>query len=904
MKKIFLGLVIIIALTVILSGRNYRSNFISEQPEVVNEPFNFYSPWVDSVFNSLTADQRIGQLFFAVTYSNHGSSHVNAITNLINNHYIGGLIFFQGGPVRQALLTNHYQELSNTPLLIAQDAEWGLGMRLDSCVSFPRQMALDAIEDLALIYRMGAEIGRQLRRLGVHLNFSPVAEDSYNAKIYMSGLQEQRILTSAQLFHEHGNRLVDPQYMFPILIETYEELDTLNIPGAIAAIKTAINNGCLDMAQIEMSCRRILAAKEWAGLNNFQPVNTDGLIANLNSPETELLNRQLVEASLTVVQNRSNILPLKQLGAERTAILITGMSFDNTFLNTLRLYEENNFFFLHRNTTRQQENALFDNLRTYTRVIVGIHNTTSNPAGNYGILPGVSAFVDRLAESTNVVLCLFAPPYALSSFSNKNNMAAIVVSYQDTRLAQDYTAQLLYGAIESKGKLPVSVGSEYRYGMGVRTAGGLRLKYSIPEEVQIASEKLSVIDEMVLNAINAGALPGCQILVARNGVVFFNKEYGKTRYDNLAVPVTPQHIYDLASISKIAATLPAVMALYDQGNFNLQGRLVDYLPELRGNNKANITMIDLLTHQSRLPSHINFYFQTIEPLDSTRRLISPVRSSLHTIRLTARSFLNSQRRFKHGLFSESEDDKHRLQVAEDMYIINSFRDTIFNGILDARLLSRRQYVYSDLGFIMLEKVLERLNGQPLDEFVAQRFYRQLGASTLAFNPLKHFPHRRIVPTSNDTIFRKQWLQGYINDENAALMGGIAGHAGLFGNANDLAKLMQMFLNMGTYGGERYVREETLAEFTKRPFARQGNRRGIGFDKPNLSPRSNDLMGNNASGNSFGHTGFTGTMTWADPDNGLLFVFLSNRVCPDVSNNQLAALQLRALIYEALVKAMM
>jgi len=452
--------------------------------------------------------------------------------------------------------------------------------------------------------------------------------------------------------------------------------------------------------------------------------------------------------------------------------------------------------------------------------------------------------------------------------------------------------------------LPVSIDDEYQMGMGLQTAGGLRLKYSIPEEVQIFSNKLSVIDSMVMSAINDGAMPGCQILVARNGVVFFNKQFGNTRYDDLAVPVTPQHIYDLASISKIAATLSAVMLQYDRGQIKLQDRLVNHLPELRGNNKANLTMIDLLTHQSRLPAHINFYLQTMEPLDSTQQLIAPAQSRQNSIRLAARTFLNNQRRFKNGLFSETERETHQLKVAENMYIINSYRDTIYDGIINSRLLARRQYVYSDLGFIMLGKVVERLSEQPLDEFVTQQLFSHLGATTLAFNPLNKFPHRLIVPTSNDTIFRNQWLQGYVHDQNASLMGGVAGHAGLFGNANDLAKLMQMFLNMGTYGGERYIKEETLAEFIRSPFARQGNRRGIGFDKPNLSPRPDDIMGNNASNRSFGHTGFTGTMTWADPDNGLLFVFLSNRVCPDDSNNLLSTLLLRAMVYEVLVNAMM
>ena len=1012
MKKVLFWL-IFVSLVGFSVSVNIRKVLPVEPPEAVVHPFdNLYTTWVDSVFNSLTPDQRIGQLFFAAAYSNLGKNHVDAITRHINEYCIGGLIFFQGGPVRQALLTNRYQALSKTPLLIGMDAEWGLGMRLDSCVSFPRQMALGAIEDINLIYRMGLEIGEQCRRMGVHLNFAPVADINSNplnpvigtrsfgensrdvarrSVMYMSGLQQQRILTAAKHFPGHGNTAVDSHYALPVMNSSYAGFDSLewhpfremihhnltgimaahihapaldntpelasslsrrvltdilrdslrfngliytdalnmkgvtnyfksgelevraleagadvllmpvDIPRAITAIKTAIDNGRIDRKQVETSCRRILAAKEWAGLNYYRPIDTARLVARLNSAETDLLNRQLVEASLTVVQNRDSILPLKRLDREKTAILITGTMRVNNFLHSLSLYEENDYYFLDGNMTKQNENALFDKLKMYSRVIVGIHNTRSNTKNN-GIFPNVAAFVGKLAESTNVALCLFAPPYALSSFTNTDRMSAIVVGYQETPLVQDYTAQLLYGAIAGRGTLPVSVDSTYHYRQGVYTSGGLRLKYSIPEEVKAFSDKLLPIDTMVHHAIKAHALPGCQILAARNGVVFFKKEYGQIRYDDKADPVDPRHIYDLASLTKIAAALPSIMQFYDRGKIKLNGRLVNYLPELKGSDKESITMIDLLTHQARLPAHIAFYLQTMEPLDSAQRLLAEVRTPHHTIYLGPRTWLNSRRRFKDGYYVGSEDAKHRLQVANGMYIINSYCDTIINGIRDSKLLPQKRYVYSDLGFIMLTRIIERLGEHPPNEYVAQQFYDRLGATTLGYLPTKRFPKGRIAPTANDTLFRHQWLQGYVHDENASMMGGVSGHAGLFGNANDVAKLMQMYLNMGTYGGERYIKEKTLAEFISRPFAKQRNHRGIGFDKTELSPGPNDLMGKNASKTSFGHTGFTGTMVWMDPENGLLYVFLSNRVCPEPSNNKLATSRLRARIYEVFANA--
>ncbi len=1014
MKKILFWCIMVF-FSGISSGRDIE-DVVFADPLNPTEAYPFddlYSPWVDSVFNSLTPDQRIGQLFFAAAYSNLGKKHVETITDYINKYQIGGLIFFQGGPKRQLLLTNQYQAISRTPLLIGIDAEWGLGMRLDSSVSFPRQMALGAIEDVNLLYRMGNELGLQCRRMGIHLNFAPVADVNNNPVnpvigtrsfgensrdvaqrdlMYMLGMQRQHILTAAKHFPGHGNTAVDSHYALPVVTDSYAALDSLewypykemikhhltgvlaahiNVPDldatpglaaslshrvltdilrdslgfkglvytdalnmkgvskyfkpgelevkaleagadvllmpadiskALAAIKAAIDSGRIDRKQIELSCRRILAAKEWAGLNTYFPVDTAKLSEYLNSPEVDLLNRQLVEASLTVVQNRDSILPLKRLDKEKTAILIAGTSSPNNFLRTLSLYQENDYFFFDKNTLPSQAAALLEKLRVYSRVIVGIHNTNSNPGKSYGILPGVASLVDQLAEHTNVILCVFAPPYSLSSFRNKEKTAAIVVSYQETPLFQDYTAQLLYGAITGTGKLPVSVDSTYRYRQGIRTVGGIRFKYSIPEEAGVFSYKLTPIDTMVQNAIKAHAMPGCQILAARNGIVFFKKEYGQTRYDSEAEPVDPRHIYDLASVTKVTATLPSVMLLYDRGQIKMRDKLAGYLPDMKGSDKDQINMIDLLTHQSGLQPSVGLYLSTMTPIDSTKRLLARSADALYSIRLGPATFLNSQTRFKDDYYSISEDGKHQLQVADGMYVVSSYRDTIFNNIRKSKLLKKKQYKYSDLGFILLGRISERLSGQPLEDLVTQQFYDRLGASTLGYLPAKHFLPGRIVPTSHDTIFRHQWLQGYVHDENAALMGGVSGHAGVFGNANDLAKLMQMYLNKGEYGGERYIKKETIEYFTSCPFCKEGNRRGVGFDKPEINPGPQNVLGKNASKKSFGHTGFTGTMVWMDPENGLLYVFLSNRVFPDSTNNKLITSNLRVRIYEVLAHA--
>jgi beta-glucosidase-like glycosyl hydrolase/CubicO group peptidase (beta-lactamase class C family) len=969
-----------------------------------------HSPWVDSVFNSLTFEQRIGQLLMVAAYSNKDRKHVEQVAGHITKYGIGGVIFFQGGPLRQAHLTNYYQHLSKTPLLVGMDAEWGLGMRLDSCIAFPRQMALGAVQNTGLILRMGEEIGRQLKRMGVHLNFAPVvdvnnqpanpvigirsfgedvADVALRSALYMTGMQEQRILTAAKHFPGHGNASVDSHQALPVINGSYRSFDTLewrpyreliqqgltgvlaghlcvpaldstphlasslshriltgilrdslhfnglvytdalnmkgvsmffrpgeaevmalkagvdvllmpdDVPRAVAAIRAAVDSGQISRERIELSCRKILAAKQWAGLNRYAPVDTAGLFDFLNRPEAVALNRQLAAASLTVLQNHNGILPLKHLDHTKTAILITGRSTPNHFLETVKKYEENDYFFLDDKTTPSQEKELAGTLSAYSRVIAGIHNTRYHSSPDYGISPRVLSFIERLSKETKVILCLFAPPYALSNFRNRENMPAVVVAYQDAQVMQEHAAQLLYGALGADGRLPVTVDSACSLHNGITTAGGLRLRYAIPEEAGIPSCRLRIIDTMMTHAIDSGMFPGCQILAACNGTVFFNRTYGTTRYD-LMEPVRPEHIYDLASITKIAATLPTVMLLYDREEIRLRDRLNKHLNFSEDSEIDRITLIDLLTHQARLPAFIPFYLNVLQPADTSQTLIS--KDENHPVRPAGNILRNHRITFNPTYITASEDHNHHRQIARDLYVMDSFRDTIFSLIRHTTLKPRKQYLYSDLGFILLTELIEQKTGLGLDAFASHLFYRRLGASTLGYCPLNRFPKERIVPTANDTVFRKQWLQGYVHDGNAALMGGVSGHAGLFGNANDLAKLMQMYLNKGEYGGERFIEEKTVEEFTSCPYCQQGNRRGTGFDKPETDPKKISPIAKNASPESFGHNGFTGTCVWMDPENGLLFVFLSNRVCPDESNNKLTASHMRSRIYRIFADA--
>jgi CubicO group peptidase (beta-lactamase class C family) len=426
------------------------------------------------------------------------------------------------------------------------------------------------------------------------------------------------------------------------------------------------------------------------------------------------------------------------------------------------------------------------------------------------------------------------------------------------------------------------------------------LHYALPEEIGIMSNKLNSIDSIANDAIQQKAFPGCQILAAKNGVVFYSKSFGYFTYDSIR-KVQNTDIYDLASLTKIVATVPSVMQLYDQGEIKLKSKMSSYLHELKKTNKKDLTLIDMLTHQAQLQPYIPFYLNTIEPLNSGEKVFSDKPNDIYPVKLAVNRYMNKSIKYRNGLYTKLQDIEHGIHVADYMYLTNRYIDSIFTRIDKSELLPVKQYKYSDLGFYYLYRMIERITKTSLSEYVENNFYSKLGATTLGYLPLNQFELDRIVPTENDLLFRRQLIQGYVHDQGASMLGGVCGHAGVFSNANDLAKLMQLYLNKGTYGGEEFFKSSTLDYFTSCPFCSLGNRRGIGFDKPDMTS-SNGPTCQCVSAKSFGHSGFTGTYTWADPETGILYIFLSNRVYPDASINKLVELNVRTKILEELVKA--
>ncbi|MCB0396346.1 MAG: serine hydrolase [Flavobacteriales bacterium] len=945
--------------------------------------------WADSVMAALSPDERIGQLFMVAAYSNLTASHEEKIMALVKDSHIGGLIFMQGGPVRQARLTNAYQKAARVPLMIAMDAEWGLAMRLDSTVRYPRQMTLGALTEEKWIERMGSDIGEQMNRLGVHVSFSPVVdvnnnpanpvigsrsfgEDKRNVSrkgiAYMKGLQSRNILANAKHFPGHGDTDKDSHVSLPVvkhsrerlnLVELYPfkqlvdsgvgsimvahlnvpaldstknlattlshnvvtdllkkemnfhgliftdalsmkgvsayhgpgEVDLMallagndvllfseDVPKAIVAIKDAIAKGKITQEDVDERCKRILMFKHWAGLDKYKPVRLEGLTNDLNANRYELANARIAEEAVTLVKNQSDLLPLLRPDTLKVAaVAIGGKSGskheDNAFIDVLRMYNEVEPFYISANPDREEVSRLLTQLESYNLVIIGVHNPSYSPSSNFGIKANAVKLITKIAEEHTTVLSLFASPYALEKLPELMSANAVIVSYEDLHWLRKMTAEAIWGAIPFKGRIPVSISDTYKVGHGIQTRSLERLRYSVPEGSGMNQNLLRQIDTIANRGIREGAYPGCQVLAARDGTIFYYKAFGYHAYDRKRA-VRTDDLYDLASITKIAATTAAFMHLVDEGKVSVDDSLGKHLSFPAGCNKSPLIIRDVLTHQAGLVAWIPFWKETMNGREPSREFYRSVASP---------SF------------------PHR--VCKGLYIREDYPDTMIRRIDNTPIVNPGTYLYSDLGYYYMMKIIEKYARMPLDQYVDSVFYRPMGLTRMTYKPFLKFSDDRIPPTEDDVLFRKQLINAEVHDPGAAMMGGVCGHAGLFSDAFALASMMQMFLQKGEYGGKRYINKTTIEEFTRCQYCVNQNRRGIGFDKPEVRPGKGGSSCKCASYLSFGHSGFTGTLAWADPDNGLVYIFLSNRVCPDAENKKIMSMDIRTDIQEVLYNAM-
>ncbi|WP_127844960.1 glycoside hydrolase family 3 N-terminal domain-containing protein [Psychroflexus aestuariivivens] len=637
-----------------------------------------------------------------------------------------------------------------------------------------------------------------------------------------------------------------------------------DIPKAIQKIKQALKDGEISEQRLASSVKKILYAKYKVGLNNFKPVETENLIEDLNKTENHALCQKAIKNAVTLIKNDIGILPISDLAYQKTAYLKLGDDSGEEFFKMLNRFTK---------VERIQSSNLDDiksELKNFDRVIIGYHKSDESPWASYKFSEQEIHWIDEISKNNKTILVNFTRPYSLLDLKSFINIDGIIQAYQNSKITQGVVAQQIFGALPVNGKLPVSITSAFPVGTGYSYSDNGRLGYDYPENLGFDPDELSKIDSIANLAIEEKMTPGMQILIARKGKAIFNKNFGFHTYSKNN-PVEENDVYDLASVTKILATLPILMTLEEENKISLDTQLVDILPELANTNKANITVKDMLTHYARLEPWIPFYLNTLEDLE------------------------------KYYKTQPSKD--FNIKITEEMYLRSDFRDSIQNTIIDSDLRDELEYKYSDLPYYFLKEYIERETDSTLDQVAYEYFYKSMGANNLRFYPLKHFDENRIIPTENDEIWRKTLIKGTVHDQGAAMLGGVGGHAGLFGNATDVAKFMQMYLNGGYYGDKRYFSQTTIDKFNTCYYCDNEVRRGVGFDKPQL-----DEIGPTCgclSMTSFGHSGFTGTYAWADPEKEIVYVFLSNRIHPDASNKKLIEEDIRTkiqgIIYQALEK---
>ncbi|MFZ4463242.1 MAG: glycoside hydrolase family 3 N-terminal domain-containing protein [Bacteroidales bacterium] len=952
----------------------------SNSKSALSQADSLQTVWVDSVFQSLSLNEKIGQLIF-VRANVSGEAYDERVSSYISRYNIGGITFFKAKAVDQLKKTNEWQALAKTPLLITIDGEWGLGMRLSDAVSYPYQMTLGAVSNDSLIYQMGTQIAEQCKRMGIHSNFSPVVDINNNpanpvigmrsfgdspalvahkAALYANALRDHGILATAKHFPGHGNTQSDSHKtlptiegdrdqlnqteLFPFQYLIHEGLEGImvahlnvpalepvqgtpstlsksiitgllkqelgfkglvisdaldmkgvteglpageiglkafmagndvllipaDIPATIQSIRTAIETGTLPMTQLEESCRKILQWKYRAGLSNHQPCPEENLILDLQNTDYHSLVYDLYRDAVTLVKD-DNI--LSKLGDPKLKIATVAVGYSKTtgFQHELTSAGlKATHFLLPKNADQKRLLTLKQSLAKFDLVIISIQNTNILASKKFGIEDQAIKFVNELMKTKQSILTIFASPYALNQFSLTPACKSILIAYQDNDNTASVAAGILTGRLASKGRLPVSLSTEFPAGTGIIGSEQFEIQ-QIEKKTSIDESILRKIDSVAQEGISKKAYPGCQVLALKDGEVIYQRSFGFHTYSKID-SVKNTDLYDLASLTKMLSSTLAIMKLYEDKKIKLEDTLGKFFPYLKGSTKSKLKLIDIMTHQAGLDGWIPFHLETFSDAGPDPKL-----------------------------YSSKVDLDHPYRVAENMYMIRTYKNKIFGEIADSKMKTK-EYRYSDLGFYFMPDLVELLTNQKFDEYVYTNFYQALGLTSTCFRPLTHFPKNQIVPTEDDKEFRHQLLQGDVHDYGAALLGGISGHAGLFSNAAEVGIIMQMLLNGGEYNGKRILQAETIKTFTSAPFASNKNRRGIGFDKTPLDKNEARMPAPSASSKSFGHSGFTGTFAWADPENKLVFVFLSNRIYPDANNQMISKLNTRTVLHETFYKA--
>ncbi|MFN8843040.1 MAG: serine hydrolase [Chryseotalea sp.] len=901
---------------------------------------------VDSLWQKMTWEERIAQLFILPVDIENNESAERSL-QLIKNWQPGFVVFNVDGPVKSQHFNQKIDEIKNNLVWSGylKKEHW---LQKDSVWLLPPPVVLAACGDTSLLKQSGQLQATWLTQIGfdfvmplsvqsrVLANndtlYNHWGDDSFNfsskAKAFIQGLNSKNFEVVVSYNPNQTKKPWELDANFLMAIETekarktfqYKELlKKLQVPDAVLSpilfqsfLRKKNNfSGLLvaDISEITFAGKKTRAGEAelfafQSGNDLFyQPKNMQAGIRKIkslvrkdksyqkqleasvkkvltkkferkrverdaNSSYHQIkhvfnaLHHNLAEASISIVKNEKETLPIRHLELQSIASVSIGQVMPTTFQSAAELIAPIQHFQLIdvRDTT-----TLFNSLKKFSVCLLAIYPTANWHAD-------LLANINRLAQHTQVVLINYDNPAELQHLFN---VQAILQAYYADKAMEQAAANLIFGSAAAKGDFPFTVNSYTN--TTVKKFNAIdRLKVGVPEQEGLSSFKLDSIAPIVAEAINIKATPGCVVLVARNGRIIYNKAFGWQTYEN-QIATNTNTIYDLASISKVAATLQTTAFLHYKKEIDVYKKMSVYLPELKSSNKKDFTIKDILIHQAGLWPFLPFWAQT-------------KKDSL----------------FLPEFYAKDSSANFPFPVSKNLYATVGMKDSLWQWIIKAKIREKPlrtpyDYRYSDMGFYMLHHLAEKKLNQPMEDFLQQNWYEPLGAHTLGYLPLRRFLAYNIAPTEYDFLFRRSLLQGYVHDQGAAMHGGIAGHAGLFGSAADLAKVGQLWLQYGNYGGQTFLDSATVTYFTQKQY--EGSRRGIGWDKPdfinpNLNPASRF-----ASPETFGHTGFTGTCIWADPQHHLLFIFLSNRVHPDMNNAKLLTYNIRPRVHDIVYKAL-
>lgn len=927
--------------------------------------------WVDSVYTSLTLEEKVSQLF--INWVSPEQSDFNVIRKLVEEDKIGGLIFSIGTTNSHIEWLNKFQTIAKTPLLVAMDAEWGPSQRLTDVFAHPWNMTLGAIQDNSLVRDISKRMAEQNKALGIHYNFSPsvdvnnnsknpiignrsFGEDPNNvylkAKAYIQGHKDAGVFTSIKHFPGHGDTDKDSHKTLPVingdikrlnnvelypfrrLIEdgiaesimlahlsvpaldkkypsslSYKTVNNLlrddyefngititdaldmkgvlqdpninvdlrafevgndiilmstNVSQGVKLISESFKKGKISESRLSSSVKKILSLKAKSNLKNFKNISTENILSKVNTSKDTLLYSKAMSSAITLVKNTNNILPLTNNKKYLHVAFGENDRGDH-------LYDKMNKYLNVDTYTNDDITPLFNKTK-YDGILISYHGSSKSPYASNIIPKEIVEKINSISVNNNVVLNLFLNPYSLNSFKSIENFESIVIGYQNNIISQEVLADLLFGVSSFKGKIPVS-NNFFKVNHGLTFNKKNIIGFSRPSYEGFDTARLSYLDSIAKNAIDSMMTPGIQMLVSRKGKIVYNKSFGYHTYEKVN-KLENNHIFDLSSITKILATMPLVLQEFDNKNISLETNLSELFPKKKLNEKGSISIKEMLSHYARLRPWIPFYEET----------------------------LNRKEKPKSRFYKSNSKSTFSTRVSENLFLKSNYREKIFKSILDSELRDTLEYKYSDLPFYFLKFWFEDLYNKPLNILANEKIFEPLGLKRTMFNPHESISLEEIVPSERDDFFRHSKLHGYVHDEGAAMLGGISGHAGLFSNAYEVAIVLQAMIQKGSYNNHRLFSENSFNTFNYCYYCDNDNRSGVGFDKPQVEGKHGSTFGG-VSMNSFGHYGYTGSIAWADPDEEIIFIFLSNRTYPTRENTLLQTSNIRTRAQEIVYKSL-